>query len=33
MRLIKKTEEVVEKDVLIQEKDKLYSEMKSILAR
>lgn len=32
-RLIKKTEEVVEKDVIIQEKDKLYGELKNILAR
>ena len=32
-RLISKTEEVVEKDLLIQEKDKLYVELKSILAR
>ena len=32
-RLIKKTEEVVEKDVLIQEKEKLYVELKNLLAR
>merc|ERR1719163_2240899 len=32
-RLIAKTEEVVEKDLLIQEKEKLYLELKSILAR
>ena len=32
-RLILKTEEVVEKDLLIQEKDKLYVELKNILAR
>ena len=32
-RLIKKTEEVVEKDVIIQEKEKLYVELKNILAR
>ena len=32
-RLIKKTEEVVEKDVIIQEKEKLYNELKNILAR
>jgi len=32
-RLISKTEEVVEKDLLIQEKDKLYVELKNILAR
>ena len=32
-RLISKTEEVVEKDLLIQEKDKLYIELKNILAR
>merc|ERR1711871_1427361 len=32
-RLIAKTEEVVEKDLLIQEKDKLYIELKNILAR
>jgi hypothetical protein len=31
--LIKKTEEVVEKDVLIQEKEKLYVELKNLLAR
>lgn len=32
-RLIQKTEEVVEKDLLIQEKSKLYDELKAILAR
>ena len=32
-RLISKTEEVVEKDLLIQEKDRLYVELKNILAR
>ena len=32
-RIIEKTEEVVEKDLLIQEKDKLYVELKNILAR
>ena len=32
-RLIAKTEEVVEKGLIIQEKDKLYSELKIILAR
>ena len=32
-RLISKTEEVVEKDLLIQEKEKLYMELKAILAR
>merc|ERR1711934_824681 len=32
-RLIAKTEEVVEKDLLIQEKEKLYVELKNILAR
>ena len=32
-RLISKTEEVVEKGLLIQEKDKLYLELKAILAR
>lgn len=32
-RLIAKTEEVVERDLLIQEKDKLYIELKNILAR
>eukprot|EP00887_Chlorella_sp_A99_P000486 scaffold17.g486.t1 len=32
-RLISKTEEVVEKDLLISEKEKLYLELKSILAR
>merc|ERR1712139_595276 len=31
-RLIAKTEEVVERDMLIQEKEKLYHELKSILA-
>ncbi|CAN0404107.1 unnamed protein product [Ascophyllum nodosum] len=32
-RLISKTEEVVERDLLLQEKEKLYKEMKDILAR
>ena len=32
-RLILKTEECVEKDVVIQEKEKLYLELKNILAR
>lgn len=32
-RLISKTEEVVEADLLIQEKEKLYVELKNILAR
>ena len=32
-RLIQKTEEVVEKDLAIQEKERLYVELKSILAR
>lgn len=32
-RLIAKTEEVNEKDVLIQEKEKLYIELKNILAK
>ncbi|GMH54130.1 hypothetical protein TrRE_jg9596, partial [Triparma retinervis] len=32
-RLIKKTEEVMEKDSLIQEKEKLYVELKNILGR
>jgi chromosome segregation ATPase len=32
-RLIKNTEEVVEKDVIIQEKEKLYVELKNLLAR
>jgi ribosomal protein L29 len=32
-RLISKTEEVVEKDLMIQEKDKLYGEIKAVLAR
>jgi chromosome segregation ATPase len=32
-RLIAKTEEVVEKDLLIQEKEKLYVELKTVLAR
>jgi len=32
-RLIAKTEECVEKDLIIQEKEKLYVELKSILAR
>jgi hypothetical protein len=31
--LIAKTEEVGEKDVLIQEKEKLYIELKNILAK
>merc|ERR1712093_300947 len=31
-RLIDKTQEVVEKDVIIQEKEKLYVELKRILA-
>jgi hypothetical protein len=31
--LIAKTEEVSEKDVLIQEKEKLYIELKNILAK
>ena len=31
--MITKTEEVVEKDLLIQEKEKLYLELKNILAR
>ena len=31
--IIKKTEEVVEKDLLIQEKERLYVELKNILAR
>ena len=31
--MIKKTEEVVEKDVTIQEKEKLYIELKNLLAR
>ena len=32
-RLISKTEEVVEKGLVIQEKEKLYNELKSIMAR
>ena len=32
-RLIAKTEEVVEKDLLLQEKEKLYTELKNLLAR
>merc|ERR1719462_622990 len=32
-RLIQKTEEVVEKELLIKEKEKLYMELKQILAR
>ncbi|KAG9461393.1 hypothetical protein GDO78_017029 [Eleutherodactylus coqui] len=32
-RLINKTEEVVEKELLLQEKEKLYIELKHILAR
>jgi chromosome segregation ATPase len=32
-RLIAKTEEVVERDMLITEKDKMYSELKAMLAR
>ena len=32
-RLIKKTEEVVERDALIQEKESLYVELKNLLAR
>ena len=32
-RLIQKTEEVVQKELLIQEKEKLYAELKRILAR
>jgi hypothetical protein len=32
-RLIAKTEEVVEKGIVIQEKDKLYAELKAILSR
>lgn len=32
-RLIKKTEEVVERDALIQEKENLYVELKNLLAR
>lgn len=32
-RLIGKTEEVVERDLVIQEKEKLYMELKNILAR
>ena len=32
-RLIQKTEEVVEKELLVQEKEKLYMELKQILQR
>lgn len=32
-RLIKKTEEVVNKDLSLQEKDKIYQELKNVLAR
>ena len=32
-RLIRKTEEVVERELLIQDKEKLYLELKHILAR
>lgn len=32
-RLIQKTEEVVEKDIQIQEKEKLYMELKTVLER
>lgn len=32
-RLIQKTEEIVDKELLIQEKEKLYIELKHILAR
>eukprot|EP01084_Bolivina_argentea_P082577 149510_1 len=32
-RLIQKTEEIVEKDLIIQEKERLYIELKNILAR
>ena len=32
-RLIAKTEEVVEKELLISEKEKLYLELKQVLAR
>lgn len=32
-RLIKKTEEVVEKELLIQQRDKIYKELKTVLAR
>jgi chromosome segregation ATPase len=32
-RLISKTEEVVEKGLIIQEKEKMYSELKTVLAR
>jgi hypothetical protein len=32
-RLIAKNDEVIEKDVLIQEKEKLYVELKNILAK
>jgi len=31
--LIKKTEEVVQRDVEVQEKEKLYDEIKQLLAR
>ena len=32
-RLIQKTEEVVERDLSLQEKERLYNELKVILAR
>ena len=32
-RLIEKTEEVVEKDLIIEDKERLYVELKNILAR
>lgn len=32
-RLIKKTEEAVEKEMLIQEREKMFEEMKKVLAR
>ena len=32
-RLIQKTEEVVERDLSLQEKERLYNELKAILAR
>ena len=32
-RLIRQTEAVVERDVIIQEKEKLYKELKNLLAR
>ncbi len=32
-RLIRQTEAVVERDVIIQEKEKLYIELKNLLAR